>query len=117
VIILLLQSAWRDQKFLKHLARSSPPPALRLRDRLPERFCEQEYRVLSPVWPMERRQYDAFATGVVIGRIFQANAAPVGTTVDVDLGFGCHENRTPTHGYEATGEAAMAAFAKSWRRE
>jgi hypothetical protein len=35
VIILLLQSAWRDQKFLKQLARSSPQPALRLRDRLP----------------------------------------------------------------------------------
>jgi hypothetical protein len=35
----------------------------------------------------------------------------------VDLGFGYHENRTPTHAYEATGEAAMAAFAKSWRRE
>jgi hypothetical protein len=24
---------------------------------------------------------------------------------------------TPTHGYEPTREAAMAAFAKSWRRE
>ena len=24
---------------------------------------------------------------------------------------------TPIHGYEATREAAMAAFAKSWRRE
>jgi hypothetical protein len=23
----------------------------------------------------------------------------------------------PTHGYEATRDAAMAAFAKSWRRE
>jgi len=23
----------------------------------------------------------------------------------------------PTHGYEATREAAMAAFAKSWRRD
>jgi hypothetical protein len=31
--------------------------------------------------------------------------------------FGQHEDRTPTHGYEATREAAMAAFAKSWRRE
>jgi hypothetical protein len=27
------------------------------------------------------------------------------------------EDRTPTHGYEATREAAMAAFAKSWRRQ
>jgi hypothetical protein len=24
-------------------------------------------------------------------------------------------DRTPTHGYEASREAAMAAFAKSWR--
>jgi hypothetical protein len=27
-----------------------------------------------------------------------------------------HEDRTPTHGYAATCEDAMAAFAKSWRR-
>jgi hypothetical protein len=27
------------------------------------------------------------------------------------------DHRTPTHGYEPTREAAMAAFAKSWRRE
>jgi hypothetical protein len=32
------------------------------------------------------------------------------------LAFGHHEDRTPTHGYEPTREAAMAAFAKSWRR-
>ena len=33
------------------------------------------------------------------------------------LAFGQHEDRSPTHGYAATREAAMAAFAKSWRRE
>jgi hypothetical protein len=33
------------------------------------------------------------------------------------LAFGHHEDRTPTRGYEATREAAMAAFAKSWWRE
>jgi hypothetical protein len=33
------------------------------------------------------------------------------------LAFGHHEDRTPTHGYAATREDAMAAFAKSWRRE
>ena len=32
------------------------------------------------------------------------------------LAFGHHEDRTPTHGYQPTREAAMA-FAKSWRRE
>jgi hypothetical protein len=31
------------------------------------------------------------------------------------LTFGHYEDRTPTHGYEATREDAMAAFAKSWR--
>jgi hypothetical protein len=30
------------------------------------------------------------------------------------LAFDHHEDRTPTHGYEATREAAMAALAKSW---
>jgi hypothetical protein len=33
------------------------------------------------------------------------------------LAFWHDEDRTPTHGYEAAREAAMAAFAKSWRRE
>jgi hypothetical protein len=33
------------------------------------------------------------------------------------LAFGHHEDRTPTHGYAETREAAMAAFAKSWRRD
>jgi hypothetical protein len=33
------------------------------------------------------------------------------------LAYSQHEGRTPTHGYDATREAAMAAFAKSWRRE
>jgi hypothetical protein len=33
------------------------------------------------------------------------------------LAFGHHEDRTPTHGYARAREAAMAAFAKSWRRE
>jgi hypothetical protein len=38
-------------------------------------------------------------------------------SVAVDLAFGQHEDRTPRHGYEPTREAAMAAFAKSWRWE
>jgi hypothetical protein len=61
--------------------------------------------------------FDVLADGVVVGRIFKANAAPVGTPWMWTLAFGRHEDRTPTHGYEATREEAMAAFAKSWRRE
>jgi hypothetical protein len=33
------------------------------------------------------------------------------------LAYGDHEDRTPTHGYEATRQAAMQAFAGSWHRE
>jgi hypothetical protein len=61
--------------------------------------------------------FDVIADGVVVGRIFEANAAPVGTPWMWTLAFGHHEDRTPTHGYAAICEAAMAAFAKSWRRE
>jgi hypothetical protein len=61
--------------------------------------------------------YDVLADGVVVGRIMKAAAVPVGMSWMWTLAFGHHEDRTPTHGYEATREAAMAAFAKSWRRE
>jgi hypothetical protein len=40
----------------------------------------------------------------------------VGTPWMWTLAFGHHEDRTPTHGYEPTRDAAMTAFAKSWRR-
>jgi hypothetical protein len=60
--------------------------------------------------------FDALSDGVVVGRIFHPAAAPVATPWMWTLIFGHHEDRTPTHGYEATREAAMAAFAKSWRR-
>jgi hypothetical protein len=61
--------------------------------------------------------FDVLANGAVVGRIFKANAAPVGMSWMWTLAFGHHEDRTPTHGYAATREDAMAAFAKSWRRE
>ena len=56
------------------------------------------------------------AASAVVGRIF-VHAAPVGTPWMWTLIFGQHEDRKPTHGYAATREAAMRAFAKSWRRE
>jgi hypothetical protein len=61
--------------------------------------------------------FDVLADSVVVGRIFKANPSPVGASWMWTLAFGHHEDRTPTHGYAATREAAMAAFAKSWRRE
>jgi hypothetical protein len=61
--------------------------------------------------------YDVLAHGKAVGRIFNANAAPVGSPWMWTLIFPHHEGRMPTHGYEATREAAMTAFAKSWRRD
>ncbi len=59
--------------------------------------------------------YDVIGTdGIIIGRIFKATTSPTGTPWMWTLAYGDHEDRTPTHGYEATREAAMAAFAKSW---
>ncbi len=57
------------------------------------------------------------ADRVVVGRILKANAAPVGTPWLWTLAFGQHDDRMQTHGYAATRETAMTAFAKSWRRE
>ena len=52
---------------------------------------------LSPVGPFRFRR--------------QPGAAPILQNT------GHHEDRTPTQGYEPAREAAVAAFAKSWRRE
>jgi hypothetical protein len=57
------------------------------------------------------------ADGAVVGRVFKANAAPVGSSWMWMLAFGHHEDRMPTRGYAKTREAAMAAFARIWRRE
>jgi hypothetical protein len=70
---------------------------------------------LSGEWSED--DYDVLADGIVVGRIMKGAAAPVGTPWLWTLPYGHHEDRTPIYGYEATREAAMAAFAKSWRRE
>jgi hypothetical protein len=61
--------------------------------------------------------YDVLADGVVVGRLLKVNAAPAMPWMWTLEPFGHHEDRTPTHGYAATREAAMVAFAKRWRRE
>jgi hypothetical protein len=112
VIISLLQSAWRDQKFLKQAARSSPlarSPA--------EQFCDQEYRSYRPFGQWSEDGLGRARRWCGDWPHLQANAAPVGTPWMWTFGFGYHEDRTLAHGYEATREAAVAAFAKGWRRE
>jgi hypothetical protein len=59
--------------------------------------------------------YDVLENGVVVGRIFKAQVAPQDRPWMWASGHGRHIKRA-AHGFEATREAAMAAFAKSWRR-
>jgi len=61
--------------------------------------------------------FDVLCDGVVVGRIMKAAAVPVGMPWMWTLAYDYHEDRTLTRGYAATREDAMAAFAKSWRRE
>jgi hypothetical protein len=73
---------------------------------------EKDYLVLKrasasrPSGQWSDDDYDVLADGVVVGRIFKANAAPVDAPWMWTLAFGYHEDRIPTHGYEATREAA-----------
>jgi hypothetical protein len=89
----------------------------------PVRSNDRDYLILKrtsasrPSGQWNDDDFDVLCDGAVVGRIFKANAAPVGASWMRTLAFGQHEDRKPTHGYAATREAAMAAFAKSWRRE
>jgi hypothetical protein len=84
---------------------------------------EKDYLVLKrasasrPSGEWSDDDFDVLANSEVVGRIFKANAAPVGQSWMWTLIFPHHEGRSPTHGYEPTREEAMEAFAKSWRRE
>jgi hypothetical protein len=46
--------------------------------------------------------YDVLAHGLVVGRIFKVNAAPVGEPWMWTLQFEHHKDRTPSHGYAET---------------
>src|SRR5262249_13800209 len=62
--------------------------------------------------------YDVFEDGVKVGRIFNLDAvAPEGRPWMWASGHNAGGVARAAHGYAASREEAMAAFAKSWRRE
>jgi hypothetical protein len=77
-------------------------------------FCA--YFVWWSLEVLDRLTPDSDVPTAVVGSIMKVPAAPENTR-----GSGRwpqhKQDRTPTHGYEPTREAAMTAFAKSWRRE
>jgi hypothetical protein len=88
-----------------------------------DRGVDKDYLILKrasasrPSGEWNDEDFDVLAGGQVVGRIFKANAAPVGSPWMWTLIFPHHERRSPTHGYAASREGAMAAFAKSSRHE
>jgi hypothetical protein len=58
--------------------------------------------------------YDVLCGGEVVGRIVLSQAATEGRKWM--WASNDHEGCAPAYGYEATREAAISAFAKSWRR-
>ena len=53
----------------------------------------------------------------VVGHIVLSDAAPPEMPWIWSVASGHHTGRKSTHGYEATREAAMEAFARVWHRE
>ena len=70
----------------------------------------QRAKVSRPSGQWRSDDYDVIFKGAVVGRLFLSPAAPQ------DRQWMWIQNRTPSHGYGATREEAMAAFGKSWRR-
>ena len=69
-----------------------------------------------PAGEWNEDDFDVLAEGTGVGRIFKANAAPVGSAWMWTLAFWHHEDRTPTHGYAANREAAITTFARAGRQ-
>jgi hypothetical protein len=61
-------------------------------------------------------QYEIFVEDQVVGYIRLSSAARTATPWMWTLAYGQHADRTRSHGYEATRDAAMQAFARSWHR-
>jgi hypothetical protein len=60
--------------------------------------------------------FDVLADDKLVGRIMKSAVPPPGLPWFWTLVYGYHRDRTPTDGYAATREDAMAAFKKSWER-
>jgi hypothetical protein len=114
-----MDAKMRNLVLLGVLIRLTMPPRLGYVSPCPgvRRLALKRASASRPSGEWSNDDYDVIADDVVVGRIMKAAAAPVGQPWLWTLAYGHHEDRTPTHGYEPTREAAMAAFAKSWRRE
>jgi hypothetical protein len=82
-----------------------------------ERLILKRASASRPSGEWNEDDFDLLADGAVVGRIFKANASPVGHRGCGHWPLGITKTERPHMAIAATREAAMAAFAKSWRRE
>ena len=61
--------------------------------------------------------YEVLDDRNVVGHIVLSDAAPPEMPWIWSVASGNHTGRKSTHGYEATREAALEAFARIWHRE
>jgi hypothetical protein len=78
-------------------------------------MAEQLILKRAPIGP-NLEDYNVLENGVVVGRIFRSPGAPDDRPWMWASGHN-GDIRRAAHGYEPTRKTAMAAFAKSWRRE
>ena len=88
--------------------------AVSLRNRADSR-ADPQARIGPLVGQRRDDDYDVLENGVLVGRIFKVPAAPHGRP-GCGRAITTGEIRRAAHGYEQTREAAMAGFAKSWRK-
>jgi hypothetical protein len=69
-----------------------------------------------PAAPTRSRCYDVLRGRTIVGRIMLSNGSAASQWVWT-VSYHYHEDRTPTHGYASTRDAAMKAFSRSWHRE
>jgi hypothetical protein len=94
-----IAKSWRRGRHRRRLRRHHDVPA-----------DPQDASVSRPSGQWRDDDYDVICKGAVVGRLFLSAGGPQ------DRQWMWIQHRTPAHGYEPSREAAMAAFARSWRR-
>jgi hypothetical protein len=89
--------------------KGSSPGGLILLQLMPPLIFKR-LKVSRPSGQWRNDDYDVICKGAVVGRLFLSAGGPQ------DRQWMWIQHRTPAHGYEPSREAAMAAFARSWRR-
>lgn len=110
-----------DRLELRAHASALPPPLISPATRASHDAALVALTVQRPPGPGDvpsEVDFDVLAEGEVVGRLMVAElSSGLGTVWLWTIDLSHRDRRFPNHGYEATREAAMQAFAKSWHRE